>query len=132
MKRMVENVLNIIGVVGNVLMIGTGLVFLYLKDNADYLEYLDANWTKSQNAYTLDQLSQAGTMFVLPGVIGLVLGILAIYLLKSNQNQKFVGWMLIILSVVSCFISLFAAIPNIFFIIAGIIILVGKQKEIIA
>ncbi|TJY44142.1 DUF4064 domain-containing protein [Cohnella pontilimi] len=130
MKRIVINILNIIGVIGNVLMIGTGLVFLYLEDNADFLKYLDESWSKSQNDYTLDQLSQAGMMFVLPGIIGLILGILAIYLLKSNRNQKLVGWMLIILSVVSCFISLFAAIPNIFFIIAGIIILVGNPKKI--
>ncbi|MFD0710461.1 DUF4064 domain-containing protein [Paenibacillus sp. GCM10027626] len=131
MKRIVENVLNIIGVIGNVLMIGTGLVFFYLKDNEVFLKYLDDNWSKSQNDYTLDQLSQAWTMFVLPGIIGLVLGILAIYLLKSNRNQKLVGWMLIILSVASCFISLFAAIPNIFFIITGIIILAAKPKKIL-
>ncbi|MCC3371976.1 DUF4064 domain-containing protein [Cohnella sp. REN36] len=130
MKRMVENVFNIIDVVGNVLMIGTGLVFLFLKNNDAFLSYLDANWTKSQNDYTLDELSQAGTMFILPGIIGLVLGILAIYLSKNNRDRKIVGWMLLVISVGSCFVSLFAAIPNLFYMIAGIIMLVGNPKKI--
>lgn len=128
MKRTVEIVLSVLGVIVSLVMIGTGAVFLYLKNNEAFLRYLDSGWSESQNAYTLDQLSQAGTMFILSGIIGIVLGVSAAMLLKGNRSPRLVGWGLIIVSVVICIISLFGAIPALFFIVAGIVTLVRKPK----
>ena len=55
-------------------MVGTGAVFLYLKDSEAFLQYLEAGWSESENAYTLYQLGQAGTMFILPHYCCIKLG----------------------------------------------------------
>ncbi|MDR4887882.1 DUF4064 domain-containing protein [Fredinandcohnia sp. QZ13] len=129
MKRIGEIVLSVIGVLMSLLMVGTGAVFLYLKNNEAFLGYLDSGWSESQNAYTLDQLSQSGTMFIFSGIIGIVLGASAAMLLKGNCNPKIVGWGLIIVSVLISIISLFGAIPALFFIVAGIVTLVREPKS---
>ncbi|USG66111.1 DUF4064 domain-containing protein [Brevibacillus ruminantium] len=136
MKRTGEIVLNIIGAVSSLIMIVIGFVFLYRKDDKAYLNYLHANWSESQVAASLDQMNQAGTMWVLPGIIGIVLSIIAIVLLKGNGSPKLAGWILILVSVVVCIISVFGFIPTMFFGIAGIMALVrkpnaGKTKRLV-
>lgn len=126
MKRTVESILSVLGVIASFVMAGTGAVFLCLKNSKAFLRYLDSGWSEQQNAYTLDQLGQAGTMFILPGVIGIVLGVIAARLLKRNRSPKLTGWVLIIVSVVISIISVIGMIPALFFIIAGILILVRK------
>lgn len=128
MKRTGEIVLNIMGAVSSLIMIVVGLVFLYRKDNEAYLNYLHANWSESEVAASLDQMNQAGTMWVIPGTIGVVLGIIALILLKGKDGRKLAGWMLIIVSVAICMISVFGCIPAIFFIVAGIMGLAGKPN----
>lgn len=128
MKRTVEIVLSVLGVIVSFIMTGTGVAFLYLKNNEDFLRYLDTGWSENENVYTLDQLSQAGTMFILPGLIGIVLGASAAMLLKGNRSPKLAGWGLIIVSVVICIISLFGSIPAMFFVVAGIVALVKRPK----
>ncbi|MGE8207631.1 DUF4064 domain-containing protein [Heyndrickxia sp. NPDC080065] len=128
MKRTVEIVLNIIGAVTSFIMVVIGFVFLYLKDNEAYLEYLHSKWSESAVANTLDQMNQAGTLWILPGIIGIALGIIAIILLKVNGSPKLTGWLLIIVSVVVCIISVFGYFPAPFFVIAGILTLVRKPN----
>lgn len=128
MKRTVEIVLSVLGVIVSFIMTGTGVAFLYLKNNEDFLRYLDTGWSENENVYTLDQLSQAGTIFILPGLIGIVLGASAAMLLKGNRSPKLAGWGLIIVSVVICIISLFGSIPAMFFVVAGIVALVKRPK----
>ncbi|GIN16302.1 DUF4064 domain-containing protein [Shouchella clausii] len=128
MKRTVEIVLSVLGVITSLVMVGTGVVFLYLKNNEAFLQYLDSGWTASQNAYTLEQLGQAGTMFILPGIIGVVLGVCAVMMLKGNRSPKLAGWGLIIISVIISIVSVIGMIPALFFIIAGIMALVRKAK----
>ncbi|MFM1654182.1 DUF4064 domain-containing protein [Brevibacillus sp. B_LB10_24] len=135
MKRTGEIVLNIMGTATSLIMVVIGLVFLYRKDNEAYLNYLHANWSDSEVAATLDQMNQAGTMWVLPGIIGAALGIIAMILLKGKGSQKLTGWMLMIVSVAVCMISVFGCIPAMFFILAGIMALVRnpnvRQKQAI-
>lgn len=129
MRRTVEIVLSVLGVIASLVMVGTGAVFLYLKDSEAFLQYLEAGWSESENAYTLYQLGQAGTMFILPGIIGMVLGVCAVVLLKRNRRPKFTGWGLIVVSVVMCTISFFGAIPAMFFIVAGTMALIRKPID---
>lgn len=128
MKRTVEIVLSALGLIVSLIMVGTGVVFLYLKTNEKFLRYLDSGWSERQNASTLEQLGQAGTMFILPGIFGIVLGVIAVLLLKRNRSPKFVGWGLIIVSIVISIISVIGMIPSLFFIITGIIALVRKPE----
>ncbi|MDR9854335.1 DUF4064 domain-containing protein [Paenibacillus sp. VCA1] len=128
MKRTGEIVLSMIGAVSSLVMIVVGIVFLYRKDDANYLNDLHANWSDSQAAAALDQMNQAGTLWVLPGMIGVVLGVMAMILLKGKGSQKIAGWLLIIVSVAACMISVFGFIPAMFFVIAGIMALVRKPN----
>jgi len=128
MKRIILMFLNYTGIILSFVMVGTGVVFLYLTRSERFKQYLESGWTESQNAYTMEQLSQADTMFIWPGLIGLILGILAVRLLKINSNPRIVAWGLIVVSVIICFISLFAAIPGICYIAAGIWILALKVR----
>jgi len=127
MKRTFEIALSV-GMVASLVMVGTGIVFLYLTKSEAFLRYLEAGWSESENAYTLEQLGQAGTMFITPGLIGIALGLCAVWLLKGNRNSAVAGWGLIIVSVALCFVSLFAAIPGLFYIAAGILALARKPQ----
>ncbi|MGG4397396.1 DUF4064 domain-containing protein [Paenibacillus thiaminolyticus] len=126
MKRTGEIVLSIIGAASSLIMIVIGIVFLYRKDNEDYLNYLYTNWTESEVAASLDQMNQAGTMWVLPGIIGCVLGMITMIWLKGNGSPNLAGWTLILVSVAVCIISVFGFIPAMFYVIAGIMALVRK------
>ncbi|WP_010492552.1 hypothetical protein [Paenibacillus elgii] len=106
----------------------TGESVLNITGTEAYLNYLHANWSKSEVAASLDQMNLAGTMWVLPGIIGVALGIITMILLKSKGSQKLTGWILIIVSVVVCMISVFGCIPAMFFIIAGIMALVRNPN----
>jgi uncharacterized membrane protein len=128
MKRTVEIALSILGIITNFVMVATGVVFLYLTKSDKFMQYLEEKWSESENAYTLEQLGQAGTMFIIPGLIGMALGVCAAWLLKGNRNSFIAGWGLIIVSVVICILSLFAAIPGLFYIAAGIIALARKPQ----
>ncbi|AGA59538.1 Putative uncharacterized protein [Thermobacillus xylanilyticus] len=128
MKRTFEIALSVLGIIASLVMVGTGIVFLYLTKSEKFLQYLEEGWSESENAYTLEQLGQAGTMFITPGLIGIALGLCAVWLLKGNRNAAVAGWGLIIVSVALCFVSLFAAIPGLFYIAAGILALARKPK----
>lgn len=103
MKRTVEIVLSVLGIIASFVMVATGVVFMYLTKSDKFMKYLESGWSASENAYTLEQLNQAGTMFILPGLIGMALGVGAAWLLKGNHNSFIAGWGLIIVSVVTCF-----------------------------
>jgi Protein of unknown function (DUF4064) len=126
MRRKIEIWINMLGVLLSIVMVGTGVVFLYLTKSDRFLQYLEAGWSESENAYTLEQLSQAGTMFILPGIIGILIGLLAIFLVKRNYSPKVIGWSLIIVTVIITVISLFSAIPGMFYILAGALALSRK------
>ncbi len=127
MKRTLEIALSVLGMIASFVMIVTGIVFLYLTKSDEFLRYLESGWSASENAYTLEQLSQAGTMFIAPGLIAMALGVCAALLLKGNRSPFIAGWGMIIVSVVICFLSLFAAIPGLFYIAAGILTLARKS-----
>ncbi|NKI24391.1 DUF4064 domain-containing protein [Paenibacillus dendritiformis] len=135
MKRTGEIALSMIGAVVSLIMIVTGLVFLYLKDNEDYVNELYAHWTDGEAAASLDQMNQAGTMWVLPGMIGCVLGLIVMIWLKGSGSPKLAGWTLILVSMAVCIISVFGFIPAMFFVIAGIMALArkpnGRKKQAI-
>lgn len=128
MKRTFEIALSVLGIIASLVMVGTGIVFLYLTKSDTFLQYLESGWSESENAYTMEQLGQAGTMFITPGLIAIVLGLCAVWLLKGNRNSAVAGWGLIVVSVALCFASLFAAIPGLFYIAAGILALARKPQ----
>jgi len=128
MKRTFEVALSVLGILASLVMVGTGIVFLYLTKSKTFLQYLEAGWSESENAYTLEQLGQAGSMFITPGLIGIALGLCAVWLLKGNRHPVMASWSLIIVSVALCFISLFAGIPGLFYIAAGILALARKPQ----
>jgi len=127
-KRIGEIVFSVIGAVTSLFMVGIGIFFLFAKDNATYLNYLHAHWNDSQVANSIEQMNQAGILWVLPGIIGILISILAIFLFKKNASPKLAGWMLLIGSVVMCIISIFGFFPLMFFVIAGIMALVRKPN----
>lgn len=124
MKRKGEIVFSIIGAALSLIMIVIGFAFLYLKDNAAYLDYLHANWNDSQVANSIDQMNQSGTLWILPGIVGIVLGVLAIIILRGNGSPRLAGWLLILAAVVPCVISVFGYISALFYVIAGVMALV--------
>src|SRR5690606_41714613 len=87
MKRTVEIALSVLGIITSFVMVATGVVFLYLTKSDKFMQYLEEGWSESENAYTLEQLGQAGTMFIIPGLIGIALGVWAAWLLRGNRNS---------------------------------------------
>src|SRR5690554_1377423 len=107
MRRTLEIALSVLGIIASFIMVVTGIVFMFLTKSDEFLLYLESGWSASENAYTLEQLSQAGTMFIAPGLIAMALGISAALLLKGNRSPLIAGWGMIIVTVVICFLSLF-------------------------
>ena len=135
MKRTVEKVLSIIGIVLNVLSIGVlffSLLFFQtiMNDPLFEEEFENELYFSGYTEEDIDIMGDVmtwiggvGWFFVILGVISIVLSIIGIVKLKSNT--KVAGILLIISSVLSGLIS----IPGILLLVAAIMCFARKPKK---
>ncbi|MFD1020732.1 DUF4064 domain-containing protein [Thalassobacillus hwangdonensis] len=138
MKRTVEIVLTIIGVVLFAASAAIGGWLLSQKDNPEFRQGLEEGLnqpgtdTGGMNAdQILEMLSNGVQTFIIITVIATILGILAVMLLKGDKKPKTAGAILLVTSVLAAIITLGVGVfPALFYFIAGIVALVRRKKVV--
>ncbi|UFT99733.1 DUF4064 domain-containing protein [Radiobacillus kanasensis] len=140
MKRTVEFVLTIIGAVLYGILAAFGGLLKWIQGNeqvmTDFENALEEDPTLSETGTDvgtiMDAMNTGATTILTVSILVIVLGIIALFLLKGNKKPIAAGIILIIAGAGSVFftygLGLFGAI---FYVIAGIMAVVRKPKTLI-
>ncbi|AIY06786.1 hypothetical protein Plano_2821 [Planococcus sp. PAMC 21323] len=139
MKRTAEVVLTIIGALGFVFIAAIGGIMIWLQNNRGIMEESFnemAAETPEIGMGDLDEmlnmLGTGGWFLAVASVVAVILGIVAMVLLKGNKKPVVAGIILIATAVIVSFVTGGAGIlAGIFYLIAGIMALVRKPKIVI-
>ncbi|ANU14423.1 hypothetical protein B481_0177 [Planococcus halocryophilus Or1] len=139
MKRTAEMVLAIIGALGYAFTAVIGGMMIWLQNNRGIMEE-SFNEMATENPdlgmgdfeEMLDMLGTGGWFLTVASVVAIILGIVAMVLLKGNKKPVVAGIIFIATAVIVAFVSGGAGIlAGIFYLIAGIMVLVRKPKQVI-
>ncbi|SES97073.1 Protein of unknown function [Oceanobacillus limi] len=135
MKRTGEIILGIIGALFYGILAFIGGAAMWLRNNPDLVQQaLDESPEDlgiSANEL-IDTMGTGGTFLLVSSIIAIVLGIVAMVLLKGNKNPKVAGIIFIATSIIFAIITFGGGIfAGILYLIAGIMCLVRKPKTII-
>ena len=136
MKRTAEIVLGIIGALGYAFSAAIGGFLLWMQNNRDVLE--DAmtetgdpttDLTIGEFETMIDVLGTGGWLLLVSSIVAIILGIVAMVLLKGNKKPVIAGIIFIATAVIVAFITGGVGIlAGILYLIAGIMCLVRKPK----
>lgn len=137
MKRTPEVILGIIGALGYAFMAALGGFMLWLQGNRDLMEESvtatgdpELDLTMEEFDMVLDLLGAGGTVLLASAIAAVVLGIVAMILLKGNKKPVVAGIIFLIVAVgVSITTTGIGILAGIFYLIAGIMCLVRKPKQ---
>ena len=138
MKRTGEVILGIIGALSFAVVaaIGGGLVWLVGNDEF-YDEFIAEMQAQDPELYgdlggMTEAMSSGGWSMVVVSVIAIILGIVAMILLRGNKMPKVAGIIFIVVAVVGTVATVFLGFfGGLFYLIAGIMCLVRKPKPVI-
>lgn len=139
MKRTAEVVLAIIGALGFAFTAAIGGMMIWLQNNRGIMEESFnemAAETPEMGMADLDEmlnmLGTGGWFLAVASVVAIILGIVAMVLLKGNKKPVVAGIILIATAVIVSFVTGGAGVlAGIFYLIAGIMALVRKPKIVI-
>lgn len=137
MKRTPEIILGIIGALGYAFMAALGGFMLWLQGNRDLMEESvtatgdpELDLTMEEFDMVLDLLGTGGTVLLASAIAAVVLGIVAMILLKGNKKPVVAGIIFLIVAVgVSITTTGIGILAGIFYLIAGILCLVRKPRK---
>lgn len=131
MKRTVEIVLGVIGMVGYGLVAALGGFMLFLQNNEDLLqEVVEQNPEMGLNDLNtvMEGMGAGGWALLITSILAIILSLAAIFLIKGNKQPKIAGSIFIVISIFGSIVTVgFGIIPGIFLLISGIMCLVRKQ-----
>lgn len=135
MKRKGEIVLGIIGVVISAIMILLGIFAMSLKNNDEVKQAIqksasnDPSISSGDVNQALDAMSSGGGVLIVAAVLGLIVGLIAVFCVKGNKKPKMAGILFIVAAILIGVISLGSGfLPAILYLIAGIMCLVRKPQ----
>ncbi|WP_407271691.1 DUF4064 domain-containing protein [Radiobacillus sp. PE A8.2] len=138
MKRTGEIVLGIIGIIMYAISAGIGWFMIWMTNNEDMFREEMENAEQGSEVpmadmdALFDMIGSGGTLLLIVSLVATVLGIVAMILLRGNKNPKLAGIILIVVSVAVALITVGAAIfPGIFYLVAGIMCLARKPKQML-
>lgn len=139
MKRTGEVVLGIIGSLAYAFFAIVGGFMAWLQGKDELLQDIfdesaagGAELSQNDMNTMVDAMGDGGMMIAVSSVIAIILGIIAMVLLKGNKKPKVAGIIFIVVAVVISFVSFGTGIlGGIFFLIAGIMCLVRKPQTLI-
>ncbi|WP_079525386.1 DUF4064 domain-containing protein [Halobacillus hunanensis] len=138
MKRIVETVFVVIGLLIYGITTALSFVFLNIQDNegwrAEMQSMLDSDPNLEQAQISVDQIMEGVAsvtwLIIISALVAIILGILAIVFLKGNKKPKPAGIILIITAVVTTVGTIgFGLFGGLAFLIAGIVTLARKGKK---
>ncbi|WP_164670800.1 DUF4064 domain-containing protein [Virgibacillus doumboii] len=137
MSRTGEIVLTVIGALVYGLFAALGIFMGWLFNNEQLLNEINNEVQQTQPQVAagefeaaMDMLGGSGWVLAIVSIIAVILGIVAIILVKGNKKPKAAGIILIVTSVVVALITFGAGIVSgIFYLIAGIMCLARKEPQ---
>lgn len=139
MKRTAEIVLGIIGALGYAFMAAIGGFMLWMQNNRDLIETElttgtgdpTTDFSMEEFEAAMDMLGAGGWIVLISAIAAIVLGIVAMVLLKGNKKPVVAGIIFIATAVIiSITTTGLGVIAGIFYLIAGIMCLVRKPLSI--
>lgn len=135
MKRTVEIILSVIGIVFYGLVAALGGIMIFLQNNEEALQEIAAG-DPEMGLGTLGTLSEGmgagGWLILIASVIAMILGVVAIVLLRGNKRPKVSGVIYIAVSIIGSIVTVgFGIIPGVFYLIAGIMTFARKPIQLI-
>lgn len=137
MKRTAEIVLGVIGALGYAFMAAIGAFLLWMQGNRDLIEDEmttgtgdpELDLTMEEFEAMIDVFAAGGWMLLISAIAAIVLGIVAMVLLKGNSKPVIAGIIFIAVAVIVSFTSAgLGILAGIFYLIAGIMCLVRKPQ----
>ncbi|TAA72368.1 DUF4064 domain-containing protein [Planococcus salinarum] len=137
MKRTAEIVLGIIGALGYAFMAAIGGFMLWLQNNRDLIETElttgtgdpSTDFSMEEFEAMMDLFGTGGWLLLASAIAAVVLGIVAMVLLKGNKKPVVAGIIFIATAIIISIITTgIGVIAGIFYLIAGIMCLVRKPK----
>lgn len=137
MKRTAEIVLGIIGALGYAFMAAIGGFMLWMQNNRDLIESEmttgtgdpSTDFSMEEFEAAMDMLGAGGWIVLISAIAAIVLGIVAMVLLKGNKKPVVAGIIFIATAVIiSITTTGLGIIAGIFYLIAGIMCLVRKPQ----
>lgn len=137
MKRTAEIILGIIGALGYAFMAALGGFMLWMQNNRDVMEEMmtesgdpTTDLTMDEFDTMIDMLGAGGWIVLVSAIAAIVLGIVAMVLLKGNKKPVIAGIIFIATAViVSITTTGLGIIAGLFYLIAGIMCLVRKPQR---
>jgi len=131
MKRTVEMILSVIGILSYGLLAGLGGIMLLLQNNDEFLREMMAQESQigtNELDVILEGLATGGWILIIVSVLSIIFGIIAIFLIKGNKRPKSAGTIYIAVSVLGAIITVgFGILPGVFYLIAGIMCFARRQ-----
>lgn len=137
MKRTAEIVLGIIGALGYAFMAAIGGFMLWMQNNRDLIETElttgtgdpSTDFSMEEFETAMDMLGAGGWIVLLSAIAAIVLGIVAMVLLKGNKKPVIAGIIFLATAIIiSITTTGLGVIAGIFYLIAGIMCLVRKPQ----
>lgn len=137
MKRTAEIVLGIIGALGYAFMAAIGGFMLWMQNNRDLIESEmttgtgdpSTDFSMEEFEAAMDMLGAGGWIVLISAIAAIILGIVAMVLLKGNKKPVIAGIIFIATAIIiSITTTGLGVIAGIFYLIAGIMCLVRKPK----
>ncbi|WP_117149232.1 DUF4064 domain-containing protein [Paraliobacillus zengyii] len=139
MKRTAEVVLGIIGALAYGFLAVIGGIIVWLQSNEDVARgFYDDMMAQSPELELpdyqvfIDSFGTTGIILLIGSILAIAVGVVAMVLLRGNKKPKVAGIMFIVTAVLVAVISLgTGVIAGAFYLIAGIMCLVRKPKQLI-
>lgn len=138
MKRTAEIVLGIIGALGFAFMAALGGFMLWMQNNRDLIEAEmttgtgdpATDLTMEEFDAMIDLLGAGGWVLLASAIAAIVLGIVAMVLLKGNKKPVIAGIIFIVTAIIVSIITTgVGIIAGLFYLVAGIMCLVRKPQR---
>jgi len=133
MKRTVEIVLSVIGILFYGLVAALGGLMIFLQNSEEALQEIVAG-DREMGWSSLETLSEGmgtgGWLIIIASMIAIILGVIAIALIRGNKRPKISGAIYIAVSIIGSIVTVgFGIIPGVFYLIAGIMSFARKPIQ---
>ncbi|WP_040982549.1 DUF4064 domain-containing protein [Oceanobacillus jeddahense] len=123
MKRTVEIVLGVIGILGYGLITALGGFMLFLQNNEDVLQEVveqSPDIGLGDLNTVMEGMGSGGWTLTITSIIAIILSFVAIFLIKGNKRPKMAGTIFIVTSILGAIFTVgIGILPGIFLLISG-------------
>ncbi|MFS0637314.1 DUF4064 domain-containing protein [Mesobacillus foraminis] len=129
MKRTGEVILAILGILGYGLLAGLGSLMVFLQNNEEFLSEMESVGGEEVEM-AMNAMESGGIMFITASILAILLGIVAIFMVKGNKKPKPAGILFLVTAILVSVVTVgIGLVPGIFYLIAGLMCVVRKPPQ---